>query len=80
MNTKVETGGILEQYDFLKDLYNELEQLEYSGKSLGVDNKVLNQIRNLKNNINERILEIETFLSEMAEALKNEMEILEMVA
>lgn len=80
MNTKVETGSLLEQYDFLKELYYELEQLEISGKQFDIDPVVLNQVKILKNCISDRMNEIEVFLAEMAEALQNEFEILQMVA
>lgn len=80
MNTKVETGSLLEQYDFLKELYYELEQLEISGKQFDIDPVVLNQVKILKNCISDRMNEIEVFLAEMAEALYNETEVLQMVA
>lgn len=80
MNIKVETGSLLEQYDFLKELYYELEQLEISGKQFDIDPVVLNQVKILKNCISDRMNEIEVFLAEMAEALQNEFEILQMVA
>lgn len=74
------TNSLFEQYDFLKELLKELEEIEKIGKTMVDDKKVFTQINELKFTVEQKMKEIEIYVAEMGQALENELAIVEMVA